>query len=329
MSFWVQNRNHIGNEKRNDDGTFAFKDEDLVESKAYTDAGGVSEKTQRYLDAIEKYGFENAILSGYNNKWRRYYIDDNLSIPYLLSKKTGSILDQLGQTHLFENNLDRLDKLGIDLVCYDENLTVPESDVIDVKTSEHSFTLRLTNVAKDKDGVFHMYKGWLIDDDAVELSGGNKSFLFNRIETGLSEIDKARAIKEYKDKFGPDWMEAFNNDFIRDSEAYLFTSYDLEQYFFKKNGLDRNELDITYNGFAEMFDENGKVKNGMSREKMSWFLQQQGYKYNTKTRTYTHKLRNGLLQKVSFDTSKPFWNIEVSIVVPENKIKMEWSDYIL
>ena len=321
----VENKDGKGNPYHDDAGRFTSGD--LDSSKAYTDAGGVAEKTQRYLDAIEKNGFDKAILSGYNNKWRRYYIDDNLSIPYLLSKKTGPILDQLGQRELFENHLDRLDKLGIDLVCYDENLTVPESDVIDVKTSEHSFALRLTNVAKDKDGVFHMYKGWLIDDDAVELSGGNKSFLFNRIETGLSEIDKARAIKEYKDKYGPDWMEAFENDFIRDSEAFLFTSYDLEQYLFKKNSLTRDELNNIYDNFSGIFDETGKTLGNVSGQDFAGLLRKLGFRFSNGT--FTKKLQNGLLQKISFDSSLPFWDLNVSIVVPEDKIKREWNEYKL
>ena len=321
----VENEGGKGNPYHDDAGRFTSAD--LAESKAYTDADGVSEKTQRYLDAIEKYGFENAILSGYNNKQRRYYIDDNLSIPYLLNKKTGSILDQLGQTHLFENHLDRLDKLGIDLVCYDENLTVPESDVIDVKTSEHSFALRLTNVVKDKDGVFHMYKGWLIDDDAIELSGGNKSFIFNRIETGLSEIDKAKAIKEYKDKFGDNWLEAFNNDFIRDSEAFLFTSYDLDQYFFKNNLLSRDGLKNLYNNFSGIFDESGKTLGNVSGNDFAGLLHKLGFRFSNGT--FTKKLPNGLLQKISFDSSLPFWDLNVSIVVPEEKIKRDWNDYKL
>ena len=330
----VQNKNNKGNPYHDEEGKFTS--EGMVASLKKTYEGGKSEKTERYEEQIARNGFERTILFDKDeqggNKMRRYYIDDNFFVPFLMSKKKDAILEELGKGHLFENHMDEFDKLGIDLIRYSgkarkANL-IYDVDVIDIKTSFGSnvgLTLPLTNLVKGADGKMHLYDGWYIDKTKDEaLSDANKFFLVNQIYTDLKEKELAEKIYNYKEKYGDDYLKHLEDDFIEQHNTYLIQKDDIVN-FLEKCNIPKDFPEKHMRLLTKHFDkETGKTQS--SPEDFIRFMQDHHYEYKNDSifiRTY----KGGLIEKVSWDPSKPFWNIRMTFTLPREMFAKGFSKF--
>lgn len=264
-----------------------------------------SAKTERTNQAIRKFGGIDGFIRNASSKSLRYYIDDNLSVP-LVEKYSRKISENLFVNYVTVNTDDELDKLGVDLIGYDD----PEGDIvnddfIDVKTAYgDNANISIFSAEMDMNKNFRLRSGWVIDPKQKHTT----AFLFNFVKENrsLTNQEKVKLIHDLG------WEE-YEQRYISNHDLYLLDSADIQTIIDTEIG--QKQISKLYDDYAQCFDSNGKLINP---ELFNNIISRFGEPFPLKNSPgyYAGKITDwetGFSVTLKYNTKKPYAGITCSV----------------
>ena len=292
--------------------------------KKEIESGGkhISNKTKRLEKQISSLDIEDFVRIGAHKggKNLRYYIDDNLSMPLVMKHKK-EICSNLMCDDIILNNNDGLDKIGIDLIGFNNDKDIDEDSIyecqfIDVKTSySGSVSVPIFNSEPDMNHIFSMKECWVLNP----LTKMTNAFVFQFIQERDRKSNEEKVRELYTNG-----AHLYAEQNIVSHSIYAFDATDVRNILNKQIRL--NDLRYLFNNYSKCFDENGTLTNpnlfGDTVMKLGTPKPIRGKEGYFRTRLVDKE--TGFSIKIEYNLDKPFCDVSCSADFPERLFERDY-----